>query len=114
MTREAEPKLRFRNIFVIAGGLLVMLLLFMIDPDNRFIQNLPFGSYTIVELTVWLKGILYIGLLYFGRRALFDYIDMSEYFKRASETSEGCGQSLIALGLSMVAISIVILAAVIS
>lgn len=104
--------MRFRHIYMGLGGLLVILILLLSDPDIGFIQNLPFGSSTVSILIILLLTILYAGMLHITRKALFDYIDLSIYFKKALQTPEGAGLALVAVGLSLIAISILFLAAV--
>lgn len=106
--------MRFRNIYIFIGGFLVILLYLITDPDAGIIQNLPFGANTIVLLSTLLKSIWYVGLLHLSRRALLDYLDLSAMLEKAEQTSEGAGKALIAVGLFMIAISIVIFAAVMS
>lgn len=105
-------KVRFRNVFIGFGSILVVLVLFLSDPDGGFIQNLPFGSSTLSTLIILLTSILYIGLLHYARKGLLDYLDIEIYFKKALQTPEGAGKALIAVGLMMLAIAVVILAAV--
>lgn len=103
--------MRFRNVFLGIGSALVTTVLIMSDPDSGLVRNLPFGAGTLSFLIILVSSILYIGLLHLGRKALFDYIDLEEYFKKAKMTSEGSGSALIAVGLFSIAIAIVILAA---
>lgn len=103
--------MRFRNVFLLIGSLLTILVLFLSDPDVALVQNLPFGSGTLVILIVLVTSILYVGMLHLSRRALMDYLDLEQYFKKALMSPEGAGLALIAVGLMMTAISIVILAA---
>lgn len=104
--------MRFRNVFLLIGSLLAMTVLFLSDPDGGFVQNLPFGAGTITTLIVLVSSILYIGVLHFGRKALLDYIDLGDYFKKALMTPEGAGLALVAVAGMMVSIALVILAAV--
>jgi hypothetical protein len=103
--------MRFRNVFVGIGSLLTFLLLLMSDPDGGFVENLPFGSATVATIVILASSILYIGLLHFARKGLFDYLDLEVFFKKALQTPEGAGYALIAVAIAMVAISIVIFAA---
>lgn len=103
--------MRFRNVFLGIGSILVTIVLLMSDPDSGLVKNLPFGAGTLSFMIILISSILYIGLLHLGRKALFDYINLEEYFKKAKLTSEGSGQALIAVGLFSIAIAIVILAA---
>lgn len=103
--------MRFRNVFVGVGSLLTVVLLLISDPDGGFVSNLPFGSATAATIVILASSILYIGLLHFARKGLFDYLDLEVFFKKALQTPEGAGYALIAVAIAMVAISIVIFAA---
>lgn len=103
--------MRFRNVFLGIGSILVVLVLLMSDPDSGLIHNLPFGAGTLSFMIILISSILYVGLLHLSRKALFDYIDLEEYFKKAKLTPEGSGQALIAVGLFSIAVAIVINAA---
>lgn len=103
--------MRFRNIFIGMGSLLVLLLLFLTDPSTGLIKQLPFGSGALGFLIGLVLSILYIALLHLARKGLLDYIDLEEWFNKAKETSEGAGHALIGVGLMMIAIAIVIHAA---
>ena len=103
--------MRFRNIFIGIGSLLVIILLLLSDPDGGLVQNLPFGAGTLSIIIILVISILYVGLLHFSRKALLDYLDLEELFNKAKLTPEGCGLAIIGIGLIMVSVSIVILAA---
>lgn len=103
--------MRFRNVFLGIGSLLTVLVLLLSDPDGGLVQNLPFGTGTVSLLITLVISILYIGLLHLARKGLFDYIDLSVYFKKALETPQAAGMALIAIALAMISVSIVILAA---
>ena len=103
--------MRFRHVFMGIGGFLVFLLLLITDPDGGILKNIPFGSSTLSLIIILLTSILYIGMLHLARKGIVDYIDLEEYFKKALMTPEGAGLALIAVGLIMVSISLVILAA---
>lgn len=107
---EKRPT-RFRNVFIGIGGVLTILLMFLLDPDSRLVENLPLGATTVVQLGLILKIILFVGVLHFSRKALFDYIDLSAFFERAYQTPEGAGRALMAIALTMVAVALVALAA---
>lgn len=104
--------LRFRHAFLGLGGFLTVLVLFLSDPDVGFVQNLPFGAGAFSVLITLVISILYIGVLHLGRKALADYIDLEQYFKKAILTPEGSGLALIGVGLIMISIALVITAAV--
>ena len=103
--------MRFRNIYLGLGSLLIIFILFLSDPSVGVIAQLPFGSGTLSVLINLLISILYVGLLHFSRKALIDYIDLQGFFKKAFESSQGAALGLIAIGLMMVSISLVIIAA---
>jgi hypothetical protein len=104
--------MRFRHVFMGVGGALITLILVLTDPQNHVITNLPFGAGTLATLIVLFTSILFVGVLHLARRAIIDYVDLQKYFERALLTPEGAGAALIGVGLMMVAIAIVILAAV--
>lgn len=103
--------MRFRTIYMGIGSLLTVLVLLLSDPDNHFISNLPVGAGTLTILIVLVSSILYVAMLHLSRRALMDYVDLSKFFAKALQTPEGSGLAIIGVGLIMVSISIVILAA---
>lgn len=103
--------MRFRNVFIGIGSLLTIIVLLLSDPDGGFVQNLPFGSGTLSVLIILVSSILYVGLLHLARKGLIDYIDLEQFFKKAFQTPEGSGLAIIGVGLIMISISIVILAA---
>lgn len=102
---------RFRHVYMTLGSILTILLWLLSDPDAGLITDLPFGASTIATLVILLKSIFYVALLHLSRRALIDYIDLSEYFTKALQTSEGAGRALIAVSIIMVSISVVMFAA---
>ena len=65
--------MRFRNAFVVMGGLFAILLLFLSDPDLGIVQNMAVGAGTVATLIFLFKAILGIGLLHLARKALMDY-----------------------------------------
>lgn len=104
-------KLRFRNIFVMAGSFLVLLLWILTDPSLGLIENMEYGASTLAMLTILLKSVLYVGVLHYSRKALIDYLDFRIYLEKAGNTSTGAGLALVSVGLIMISISLVIYAA---
>ena len=102
---------RFRHVYMTLGSILTVLLWLLSDPDAGLITNLPFGASTVATLVILLKSIFYVAMLHLSRRALIDYVNLSDYFTKALQTSEGAGRALIAVGIMMVSISIVMFAA---
>lgn len=105
--------MRFRDIYLGIGSLLVFMLVFMSDPSVGIVEQLPFGSSTLGLLMNILISLFYIGVLHFSRKALLDYIDLEIIFRKAYESSQGAGLALIGVGLIMISISLVVIAAAI-
>lgn len=103
--------MRFRNVFLGLGSILVILVLLLSDPDSGLVQNLPFGASTLSVLIILMTSILYISLLHIARKGLMDYIDLEVFFKKSILSPEGAGMALIAIGIMMNAIATVISAA---
>lgn len=93
-------------------GALALLLLFVTDPDSKLVTALPIAAGFVATVVLLVSAVLYVTLLHLSRRAMFDYVDLSVFFTKAMETSTGAGLALIGVGLSSVAISIVILSSV--
>lgn len=103
--------LRFRHKYMILGSILVTLLWVITDPSIGIITALPFGASTIATILVLLKVVLYVGMLHISRLALFDYINMSDVFRKAVTNAQGAGLAAIAISIAMLAISITMFAA---
>ncbi len=103
--------MRFRTIYMVIGSLLTLAVLFLSDPDSQLITSIPYAASTLTILIVLMSSILYVALLHLSRRALMDYLDLSKYFAKALQTSEGSGLAIIGVGLIMISVAIVILAA---
>ena len=104
--------IRFRYLFMGFFGALALLLLFVTDPDSKLVTALPIAAGFVATVVLLVSAVLYVTLLHLSRRAMFDYVDLSVFFTKAMETSTGAGLALIGVGLSSVAISIVILSSV--
>ncbi len=104
--------MKFRYAYMIIGSLLTVAGLLLGDPDSGLITNLPIGGSTVAMLLILLSSVLYVAMLHISRKGLFDYVDVSALYAKALETSQGAGLFFIGLGLAMISISVVILAAV--
>lgn len=104
--------MRFRHVYMGGFSALILIGLFVSSPDAGIIQDLPFGAGFIATILLMLKAVIFVSLLHFSRKALFDYVDLAEYFNQAKTTPEGAGQALISVALAMVAIAILIYASV--
>ena len=101
--------MRFRYVFMGVGSFLVLVLLFLTDPDTVK-YNLPFGASTIAYLILLARFVILITMMHCGRRALSDYIDVSEVYNKAKQTCEGAGMVFIGVSIMMLSISLLILA----
>lgn len=104
--------MRFRDIFLGIGSVLVLVLLLLSDPQSGLVSQLPFGAATLGLILNIVVGLFFIGLLHLSRKALIDYIDLEVFFKKAIETSQGAGLAIVGVGLIMISVSLGILAAV--
>lgn len=84
-----KEHLRFRNIFMIGGTLIVLLYLFISDPNGNNI--------TIPFLAKLATPIVAVWFAHLARRALFDYADMETLLKKARETATGAGLAFVGL-----------------
>lgn len=84
--------LRFRNIFTIGGSLIVMLYLYISDPNG--------GDLTLPFLAKLATPVVAVFFAHWARKALFDYLDMSQLYRKAKETATGSG--LVFLGICLV------------
>lgn len=102
--------MRFRHIYTIFGSILVLALWLVTDPDLGIITELSYGASTIATLVILTKALLYVTLLHYSRKALFDYLDLQEYFIKAKEDPKAAGLAMIALSIFTLAIAVVIYA----
>lgn len=105
--------MRARNLYVIVGSILVLLLWLVSDPDLNLIENLPFGSGTVVMLLYTVRGILLASMVYVTRKAMFDYpeADFQSLGSIAKREPVGAALYAIAISISTLAFAIVIAAA---
>jgi hypothetical protein len=88
--------MRFRNLFLLGGSLIILLSLFFSDPNG--------GAMTYVMLQQLATPVMAVGFAHLARRALFDYMDFEKLLNKALETSQGAaiafaGVRLIIYGL---------------
>ena len=103
--------MRFRDVYMILGTILTLAAWTLTDPESGLVQQLPIGASTVATIIILLKSILYVGVLHLSRRALFDYLNLAEYFENAKREPVAAGLALNAIAIAMVAISIVMYAA---
>jgi hypothetical protein len=101
--------MRFRNAYIVIGGLLVILLNIITDPDLGWVQNLPFGSSTFVYLLIIMRGILASAFLYITRKALMDYPE-ADFRKLGIEASKHpIGAAVYAMAISLMTVAVAII-----
>lgn len=83
---------RFRNIFTVGGTLVIMAYLVVSDPNG--------GGLTLPFFAKLATPVIAIFFAHWARKALFDYIDLGTYAKKARETATGAG--LVFLGICIV------------
>ena len=80
---------RFRNVFTLGGTLLVMVYLFLSDPNG--------GNLTIPFLAKLATPVIAVFFSHWARKALFDYLDMGVLYRKAKETATGAGLAFVGL-----------------
>ena len=84
---------RFRNLFMVLGSLIVLTYLFVTDPNEGH------GS-LIVFIGTLATPVVAVFFAHLARKALFDYLDMGQLYRKAKETATGSG--MIFLGICIV------------
>lgn len=84
--------MRFRNVFIGLGSLVVLAALLASDPEN--------GLLTGMLVLGLVTPVLAVAFAHLARKALFDYLDMGEYADKAKESPTGAG--LVFLGICLV------------
>ena len=74
---------RFRNLFLIGGSLVILATLFMSDPNG--------GSLTMALLQQLAVPVMAVAFAHAARKAIFDYMDLESIITKAKETSVGAG-----------------------
>lgn len=84
---------RFRNIFLILGSIAIVAYLYISDPN-------PGYGKTLVFLGTLATPVIAVFFSHLARKALFDYLDMGQLYRKAKETATGSG--LVFLGICIV------------
>lgn len=104
--------IRFRYLYMGFFSILALLLLFVSDPDSKLVTALPIAAGFVATIVLLVSAVLYVTMLHLSRRGMFDYVDLSVFFTKALSTPTGAGLALVSIGLSNIAIAVVILASV--
>lgn len=78
---------RFRNIFTVGGTIIIVLYLYYSDPNG--------GDLTIPFLAKLATPIVAVFFAHWARKALFDYLNMGELYKKAQTTATGAGLTFL-------------------
>lgn len=84
--------LRHRNYTLVGGSLLVILFLYLTDPNGGAITATFLGQLATPVIAVWFA--------YLARKALFDYLDMEELYAKAKESTTG--SAIVFVGVCLV------------
>lgn len=89
---------RLRSIYLLLGSALVLMALFVTDPDKGLSTGMLLGGLAI--------GVLAVAFAHVSRKALHDYpeADMLRLFTKAQESPTGAGLGLIALAIVFAAL----------
>ena len=100
-----------RKLFFTVIIPLVLFSLYGSDPDVGIIKHLPFGTNLTNTLLILIPVFLYFAVLHIGRKILYDYVNLGEVYAKAMENPIGAGLIAIAMGITTLALAVVILAA---
>lgn len=82
---------RKRNYFLVGGSFLVILYLYLTDPNNGALTAMFIQQLTIPIVAVWFA--------YLARTALFDYLDMQELYEKAKTSAVGSAIAFVGVCL---------------
>ena len=80
---------RFRNMFLVLGTLIVLIYLFVTDPNDGFSP--------IIFVATLATPVIAVFFSHLARKALFDYIDMGTLYRKARETATGAGLTFLGI-----------------
>jgi hypothetical protein len=104
--------MRFRHVYMIGFTFLTFLMLFVTSPDVGIIDSLPMGAGFIATVVLMLRAVIYVAILHFSRKALFDYLDMEALHEKAKTDPMAAAVAMVAMAIAMIAIAMLIVAAV--
>lgn len=98
-----------RRSYTTTLTMIVICILFLVDPDSGLIQNLPFGAQALGNLISALRPVIVITMIHYTRKWIFDYVDISEIYGKvlASENYVAMAIFALAMGIFTLAFSIV-------
>lgn len=87
---------RFRNVILIGGTLLILLFMFLSDPNGGALTTVLAAQLATPVIAVWFAHL--------ARKALFDYIDMKELYVKAKESAVGAAIAFASMCLIIFAL----------
>lgn len=84
--------MRKRNYVLVGGSFLVILFLYLTDPND--------GALTLSFIQQLVTPIVAVWFAYLARTALFDYIDMQELYEKSKKST--IGAAIVFVGLCLV------------
>lgn len=111
VARRTILRRRFLGIF--GGSFIALLLLWAIDPTNPYsAEFIQAGGGFIITAAILLKTCIYLAMLHFSRKILFDYIDLGDIYEKSIKDTSSIGSSLFAVGVGLWAIAVSVVIAV--
>lgn len=106
---------RLRDTYLIYGTLLALALYTVTDPDLGLISNMTYGGETLALVVLTIKAVIYLSLLHWSRKALFDYPcgDFEALGDMSIKTPVSAAIYAVAIAIMSLAISIIISAVII-
>lgn len=80
---------RFRNIFTLGGTLVILAYIYLSDPNG--------GDLTLPFIAKWVTPVVAVFFAHWARKALFDYLDMGQLYRKAKETATGAGLTFLGI-----------------
>lgn len=103
---------RIRGFYTLFLTFVFLISYFFLDPDNKFVENLPIGSSSLLLILTMLKASAFVSFLHWARKAIFDYpeADLRSLIAKSAKTSQGSGLVVIGIGIFTFAFAMVIYA----
>lgn len=98
---KAKRIFRGRNQYTFTLTFLVIVLLFLVDPDSGLIQNLPFGAGALATVIISLRPIIIITLIHYTRKWIFDYVDLGNIYDKVMASENHMAQALFAVAMAI-------------
>ena len=95
-------KTKFRTITLFVGIFAAIAMTFVTDPDTAVLLKIPMGSSTILLIKSMAYYALAVGIVHWGCKGMFDYIDRSKIVEKAVEDKQG-GHIFIGLAIFVLA-----------